>query len=125
RSRSPPCSNKRDNRERRRESFPDQRFDQRRDRDRNNGQRHEQRGRGQFFQNGADRFVPPAVCANCLGRHERRACIGGSTWDGGRTRCTRNDRGRLINPSGAELCSDFQQPEGCSSRGHDEKHECA
>ncbi|KAJ7449618.1 hypothetical protein FB451DRAFT_1102566 [Mycena latifolia] len=26
--------------------------------------------------------------------------------------------------AGAELCSDFQQLEGCSSRGHDEKHEC-
>ncbi|KAJ7336108.1 hypothetical protein DFH08DRAFT_706444, partial [Mycena albidolilacea] len=75
------------------------------------------------FQNGADRHSL-AVCANCLGRHEFRSCLGGPLWDGGRAHCTRNKKGRLINPAGAELCSDFQQPEGCSSRGHDDKHEC-
>ncbi|KAJ7817308.1 hypothetical protein B0H14DRAFT_2374099, partial [Mycena olivaceomarginata] len=67
----------------------------------------------------------PRVCANCLGRHEHQPCSRGPLWDGSCACCMKNKRGRLINPSGAGHCSDFQHPEGCSSKGHDEKHECA
>ncbi|KAJ7059011.1 hypothetical protein C8F01DRAFT_966118, partial [Mycena amicta] len=51
-------------------------------------------------------------------------CIGGPLWDRTLPHCSRNGKSRLINPAGAELCSDFQRPQGCSSRSHDDKHEC-
>ncbi|KAJ7337676.1 hypothetical protein DFH08DRAFT_705361 [Mycena albidolilacea] len=83
------------------------------------------RDRGaRVFQTGADR-VSPHVCANCLGRHKHWACSRGPLWDGSCACWMRNEQGRPINPSGIELCSDFQHPEGCSSKGHDKKHECA
>jgi hypothetical protein len=82
----------------------------------------------QSFQQGAGQTTKTlSVCAKCLGRHRHdiTRCISEFTWDGERTQCHRNQNGRLINPNGSVLCSDWQHPAGCTSATHDARHECS
>jgi hypothetical protein len=67
-------------------------------------------------------------CPMCLGRHQHNIfkCSADKLWDGkAPTRCTRNHRGFLNNPSGTELCNDWQKPNGCTLATHPNKHECS
>lgn len=70
----------------------------------------------------------PSACAVCLGRHRHNIaqCNSTTLWDGSdKPRCHRNSEGRLVNPAGQQLCSNWQRPDGCSASGHDSKHECS
>jgi hypothetical protein len=69
----------------------------------------------------------PSVCTLCLGRHRHDTfrCSPATSWDGSLLRCHRNSSGRLTNPSGLVLCSDWQLPRGCSSASHTDRHECS
>lgn len=68
-----------------------------------------------------------SVCAICLGRnaHNVAHCRLRTFWSGSLARCTRNEQGRIVNPSGVVLCSDWQSPHGCTIKTHDSKHECS
>ncbi|KAF8878239.1 hypothetical protein BD779DRAFT_1429123, partial [Infundibulicybe gibba] len=67
------------------------------------------------------------VCAICMGQkqHNIKICTAEKTWDKRATRCTRNARGRIINPNGTELCTNWQRKFGCESNKHNMAHECA
>ncbi|KAF8149508.1 hypothetical protein B0H34DRAFT_635480, partial [Crassisporium funariophilum] len=69
----------------------------------------------------------PSACAVCLGRHRHDIgkCVSDTLWDGAPSRCRRNERGRLVNPEGVILCSDWQRPQGCSSASPNHVHECS
>jgi hypothetical protein len=82
----------------------------------------------QFFPNGAGPSNHgPSACAICLGRyrHAINKCNAEHFWDGAKARCSRNQSGRIVNPSGNILCSNWQRPEGCRSTSHDTRHECS
>lgn len=68
-----------------------------------------------------------SACTLCLGRHRHDTfhCNSELLWDNTAARCRRNDSGRLVNPDGLVLCSDWQLPRGCSSSGHLSRHECS
>lgn len=79
------------------------------------------------FRNGAS-SQSPAACAICLGRHLHnvRMCASTTTWEGGKVWSRRGDNGRLFSiSSGAALCLDWQQPVGCSSNDHPQRHICS
>jgi hypothetical protein len=80
----------------------------------------------QSFQRGASSSAMSA-CAVCLSRqkHQVHKCAATKFWSGDPARCTRNDRGRLINPDGAVICGDFQKTAGCASSDGTHKHECS
>ncbi|OBZ67521.1 hypothetical protein A0H81_12749 [Grifola frondosa] len=65
----------------------------------------------QSFQGGTRQFGP-SVCAICLSRHKHDvvSCRADFTWDGKRSRCRRNASGRIVNPKGIIICTDWQRP---------------
>jgi hypothetical protein len=67
-----------------------------------------------------------SACPLCLGRfpHDVRNCDKTEFWDGPPTRCHRNPEGRLVNPTGQTVCTDWQRPFGCRSK-HAPAHECS
>ncbi|KAF8172747.1 hypothetical protein BJ912DRAFT_839910, partial [Pholiota molesta] len=69
----------------------------------------------------------PSACAICLGRHRHdiSRCSSETLWDGNAARCKRNERGRLVNPEGIVICSDWQRPRSCSSESPHHIHECS
>ncbi|KAF8151702.1 hypothetical protein B0H34DRAFT_616616, partial [Crassisporium funariophilum] len=68
-----------------------------------------------------------SACAVCLGRHRHDIgkCVSDTLWDGNSSRCKRNERGRLVNPEGIILCSDWQRPQSCNSPSPSHVHECS
>lgn len=58
-----------------------------------------------------------SVCTVCLSRHfhDMRNCCALQTWNGLAARCSRNNKGRLENPDGVELCIDWQWEGTCQS----------
>jgi hypothetical protein len=74
---------------------------------------------------GSTRTLP--ACALCLSRrpHNLRECKVTRTWDGKPTRCTRDARGRLINPDSRTICLDWQRLPHCARTDHEGKHECS
>ena len=80
----------------------------------------------EVFQPGA---AAPALsaCTLCLGRHRHdiARCNAVQFWDHSAARCRRNEGGRLVNPSGTTLCSDWQLPRGCANSSHPDRHECS
>ena len=69
---------------------------------------------------------PMSTCPKCLGTHEVRPdcppCNVSSLWDNSApAHCKRDQQGRLLNKSRQILCWDFQQPCGCSGKGHNHK----
>ncbi|TFK20375.1 hypothetical protein FA15DRAFT_578372, partial [Coprinopsis marcescibilis] len=69
-----------------------------------------------------------SACTTCLGRfpHNTNVCASKTLWDQTTpAHCRKNERGRLVNPAGKELCSDWQTTAGCSSTSHNSKHECS
>ncbi|KAH7917747.1 hypothetical protein BV22DRAFT_986342, partial [Leucogyrophana mollusca] len=72
---------------------------------------------------------PATVCTMCLGCHCHNIfhCASNKLWDGSNGRCKRNPGGRLLNPKGSVLCSDFQLLRGCkaSPESHVPCHECS
>ncbi|EDR09985.1 uncharacterized protein LACBIDRAFT_318400 [Laccaria bicolor S238N-H82] len=80
-----------------------------------------------FFQAGAAGNGAFSACTICLGRgpHNVFKCESDTLWDGTPARCKKNSNGRLVNPAGNILCSDWQRPNGCSSTTHDSRHECS
>lgn len=82
--------------------------------------------RNQSFQSGAA-ASGLAACAIYLGRssHPVRECTAERLWDGSKARCARTTGGHITNPQGNVICSDWQRPGGCSTSGHDARHECS
>jgi hypothetical protein len=80
-----------------------------------------------LFQSGAAQITALSACTICLGRHAHNvyACNSQKLWDGSVAHCQKNEIGRLINPAGTILCSDWQRVLGCSVTTHDSKHECS
>ena len=81
----------------------------------------------QSFQSGAAGNGALSACTICLGRHPHDIfnCASATLSDGSPARCQKNSQGRLVNPAGSILCSDWQRPNGCSSSTHDSRHECS
>ena len=81
----------------------------------------------QSFQTGAARNRALSACTICLGRHPHDIfnCASATLWDGTPVRCQKNSQGRLVNPAGGILCSDWQRPNGCSATTHDSCQECS
>jgi hypothetical protein len=74
------------------------------------------------------RDQPPRVyspCTLCLGRHKHNvwSCASPTLWDLQPARCVKVN-GRLQNPAGVVLCSDWQAGK-CDSPSHTAKHECS
>jgi len=69
----------------------------------------------------------PSACAICLGRfrHKIHKCSSGTLWSGEKAHCWRNEQGRLINPGGSTICSDWQCPFSCTNTGTGHYHECS
>ena len=67
------------------------------------------------------------VCALCLATdpHDTRKCRVEVFWDGSKARCRKNDEGRLLNPAGITLCSDWNSRRGCTASTHEQRHECS
>jgi hypothetical protein len=80
----------------------------------------------QSFRSGAS-STGLSACAVCLGRHPHdiSKCSTGTLWDGSNSRCKRNEQKRLVNPEGLIICSDWQRPSGCTTSGHNHRHECS
>lgn len=71
-------------------------------------------------------------CHRCLGRdkHEVRRCPRTKLWDSKRdVLCNWNAKQYLKiskgTHKGLELCAEWQRPNGCTERGHPEKHRCS
>ncbi|KAJ6566534.1 hypothetical protein B0H19DRAFT_844718, partial [Mycena capillaripes] len=66
-------------------------------------------------------------CAVCLGIHEFVSrCRSTTLWNGSRARCYRDERGKLTNRDGVNICLDFQKVNGCRGRtGPKHIHECS
>ena len=81
----------------------------------------------QSFQSGAAGNRALSACTICLGRHPHNIfnCASATLWDGSPARGQKNSQGRLVNPAGSILCSDWQRPNGCSSSTHNSCHECS
>ena len=81
----------------------------------------------QSFQAGAVRTGALSASTICLGRHPHDVynCSSKTLWDGTPARCQKNENGRLTNPTGSVLCTDWQRPNGCTSTAHDSRHECS
>ena len=81
----------------------------------------------QSFRAGAGGNGVLSACTICLGRHPHDVynCTSATLWDSSPARCQRNGQGRLVNPAGSILCSDWQRPNGCPSTSHDSRHECS
>ncbi|KAG1858328.1 hypothetical protein C8R48DRAFT_606553, partial [Suillus tomentosus] len=60
-----------------------------------------------------------SACALCLGRfcHNIHKCTAELLWDG----CTKNH----CNRNSAELCYDWQRPNGCTNTSCSHVHECS
>jgi hypothetical protein len=80
----------------------------------------------QVFQGGAS-SAGPSACTLCLGRfrHDTTHCKATLLWDRSQLHCHRNDLGRLVNPTGLVLCSDWQLPRSCLNPSHPDRHECS
>jgi len=81
----------------------------------------------QFFRVGAAGNGVLSACTICLGRgpHDIYNCTSATLWDGSPAQCQKNSQGRIVNPAGSILCSDWQWPNGCSATTHDSHHECS
>ena len=81
----------------------------------------------QSFRVGAGGNGVLSACTICLGCHPHNVynCTSATLWDSSPARCQRNGQGRLVNPAGSILCSDWQRPNGCPSTSHDSCHECS
>ena len=79
-----------------------------------------------YFCTGASTRVP-STCAICLGRyrHEIHRCSSDTLWSGEKARCRRNEQGRLVNPGGTIVCSDWQRPSSCINLAASHCHECS
>jgi hypothetical protein len=82
--------------------------------------------KGQAFQPSTVYQGLPA-CALCLATksHDTRMCRSDVLWDGSPARCQKSKEGRLVNPAGITLCSDWNSRRGCTSNGHEQRHECS
>ncbi|KAL6310444.1 hypothetical protein BKA93DRAFT_721889 [Sparassis latifolia] len=73
------------------------------------------------------RFIGHSHCAICLSRHtsEQITCCNATMrWNNsGPSRCTRSSKGKIINPDGITICTDWQCPQSCTSKSH--RHECS
>ncbi|KAJ7847775.1 hypothetical protein B0H13DRAFT_1451643, partial [Mycena leptocephala] len=69
----------------------------------------------------------PTVCAICLGTHALVSkCRSTTLWNGSAARRFRDNRGKLTNPNGVNICLDFQRASGCRGRpGPKHFHECS
>jgi hypothetical protein len=67
------------------------------------------------------------VCAICLGIHPQVVkCRSTSLWNGSPARCYRDERNKLTNPNGTNICLGFQLSGGCKGRaGPKHFHECS
>ncbi|KAJ7677183.1 hypothetical protein B0H17DRAFT_885667, partial [Mycena rosella] len=67
------------------------------------------------------------VCAICLGIHQAVSrCRLPQLWNGSPARCHRDERNRLTNRNGINICLDFQRSGGCCGRaGPNHTHECS
>lgn len=74
------------------------------------------------FSSDADKLA----CPTCLGRHPHciHQCNDPKLWDGTPAYVRRNSKGRLVDPNGKTLCSDWQKPNGCTLSHRSAKHEC-
>jgi hypothetical protein len=81
----------------------------------------------QFFRAGAAGNGALSACTICLGRgpHDVYNCASATLWDGSPAQCQKNNQGRIVNPAGSILCSDWQRPNGCSATTHNSHHECS
>ena len=82
---------------------------------------------GQVFRTGAASSTLPA-CAVCLGcfPHSVFNCKATTLWDKSTPAyCYKNQSGRLVNPKGSILCSDWQRLTGCDISSHSPRHECS
>ena len=68
-----------------------------------------------------------SACPICLSRkrHQIASCQSAETWDKKKVRCSRNERGRIINNKGIMLCSDWQRPNRCENVSSGHVHECS
>ncbi|KAF8126028.1 hypothetical protein EV363DRAFT_1174852 [Boletus edulis] len=68
-----------------------------------------------------------SVCPKCLGRNPHRIleCNSPTLWSGGKCFVTRTNEGRLVDPKGEVLCTDWQRPNGCSLVHRSAKHNCS
>ncbi|KAF8129555.1 hypothetical protein EV363DRAFT_1264033 [Boletus edulis] len=69
---------------------------------------------------------PHSVCPKCLGRNPHRIleCNSPTLWNGAKCHVTRTPEGRLLDPKGVVLCTDWQRPNGCSLAHRSAKHCC-
>ena len=83
-------------------------------------------GSRQVFPQGADP-APRSVCAVCLGRfpHRIQFCESNQLWDKKTDAFVHRRDGNLIAPNGRTVCKDFQRPDGCQMRSHDQNHRCS
>ncbi|KAG6904885.1 hypothetical protein DXG01_006458, partial [Tephrocybe rancida] len=84
------------------------------------------KAQGEVFGSGTG-MDGPSACVVCLGRnhHNISKCNSKLLHDGTQARCRQNERGRLVNPKGLILCSDWQRPQGCNSTSSIHIHKCS
>ncbi|KAF9227775.1 hypothetical protein BS17DRAFT_673629, partial [Gyrodon lividus] len=58
-------------------------------------------------------------------QHNMQNCGQSECWDGTPTHCHCNADGRLINPQGLVICTDWQCPFSCHSKHPSVIHECS
>lgn len=75
---------------------------------------------------GGDRATRSA-CPKCLGRNPHRVleCNSPLLWNGAKCYVSRTAEGRLVDPRGEVLCTDWQHPNGCSLTHRAAKHNCS
>ena len=69
-----------------------------------------------------------SACPVCLSRkkHNIRTCRVDTLWDGKRkTRCTRNEDGKIVDEAGRPLCHNWNQVVGCKDGSSRHIHECS
>ncbi|KAI0075049.1 hypothetical protein K474DRAFT_1566137, partial [Panus rudis PR-1116 ss-1] len=67
-----------------------------------------------------------AICA--ASKHSKtpiHRCRAELMWNGQKARCKRSSEGRIVNPEGEVLCTDWQRPKGCPSHNPSHRHECS
>ena len=77
------------------------------------------------FRAGAGESLDLSACAICLSRapHNIRYCNVTTRWDGKPALYSRNEDFRIVDKRGNLICSDWQRPDGCNTKGH--RHECS
>ncbi|KIK32912.1 hypothetical protein CY34DRAFT_31130, partial [Suillus luteus UH-Slu-Lm8-n1] len=66
-------------------------------------------------------------CSVCLGRNPHRTieCAATLTWDGKHDTIAERISKALWTKDGKQLCTAWQQEEGCDSTRHDSRHICS